>query len=179
MILNMYTDGACRNNQNSNNLGGWGLILEFGTHQKELYGSKKNTTNNQMELTAVIKGFKALTKDNLKINVFSDSSYVCNCFRQNWYKNWEKNGWKTSSKKQVENKELWQELISLTNQHNVTFYIVKGHINLNHPSTNVEKHFEKFLKNNGNNFSLEEFNHIISMNNRADALANLGIDEIK
>lgn len=178
-ILRLYTDGGCSGNQSSENLGGWGCILEYAGHQKELHGSKKNTTNNVMELTAVIEGFKALKRDNLTVEVFSDSSYVANCFLQGWYKNWQKNGWMTSTKKPVENKELWQELIALVEKHNVSFYRVKGHVNVDHPSTNMEAHYAKFVKNNGTKFSFDEFVYIVRMNNRADELANVGIDEIR
>ena len=86
-ILKMYTDGACSGNQNENNYGGWGAILEFGIHQKELHGGEKNTTNNRMELTAVIEAFRALKRTGLQVEVYSDSSYVMNCFRNGWYRN--------------------------------------------------------------------------------------------
>ena len=84
-ILRIYTDGACANNQGDINFGGWGAILEFGEHQKELFGGEANTTNNRMELTAVISALKALKKTGQTIQVFTDSSYVANCFREKWY----------------------------------------------------------------------------------------------
>ena len=90
-ILRIYTDGACAGNQSDQNIGGWGAILEYGEHQKELFGGQANTTNNRMELTAVIEAFKALKQANQKIEVFTDSSYVANCFREEWYVSWEKN----------------------------------------------------------------------------------------
>ena len=97
-ILKIYTDGACSGNQNATNVGGWGAILEYGEHTKELHGGEVNTTNNRMELTAVIEAFRTLKRPGLRAEVYSDSSYVMNCFRQGWYKSWEKNGWKTSQK---------------------------------------------------------------------------------
>lgn len=175
-ILNMYTDGACSGNQNETNVGGWGAILEFGEHSKELHGGEVNTTNNRMELTAVIEAFQALKRDGLEIRVFTDSSYVANCFLQKWYVGWQRNGWMTSQKKPVENRELWERLLDLVERHRVRFYRVKGHVNLDHPSTNVDAHYRKFCKNNGD-FTMEEFRHVTEMNNRADALANEGIDE--
>ena len=81
MILRIYTDGGCSGNQSSENAGGWGAILEFGEHKKEMFGGEANTTNNRMELTAVIEAFKALNKDGQTVEVFSDSAYVSNCFR--------------------------------------------------------------------------------------------------
>ena len=101
-ILRMYTDGGCKGNQSDENVGGWGTILEFGEHKKELCGGEVNTTNNRMELTAVIEGFKALKKDGQTIEVFSDSAYVSNCFREKWYESWEQNKWRNAAKKSVE-----------------------------------------------------------------------------
>ena len=89
-ILRIYTDGACAGNQSDQNIGGWGAILEYGEHQKELFGGQANTTNNRMELTAVIEAFKALKQANQKIEVFTDSSYVANCFREEWYVSWQR-----------------------------------------------------------------------------------------
>lgn len=178
-ILKIYTDGACSGNQNSENIGGWGVILEFGKNKKELFGGEANTTNNRMELTAVIEAFKALTKDGLDVQVFTDSSYVANCFREKWYINWRNNGWRTANKGPVDNRELWEELLPLVEKNRVTFYRVKGHVNLKSPNTNVDKHFENFLELNGKDFSRDEFLYITEMNNRADTLANQGIDEIR
>ena len=97
-ILRIYTDGACAGNQSDQNIGGWGAILEYGEHQKELFGGQANTTNNRMELTAVIEAFKALKQTGQKIEVFTDSSYVANCFREEWYVSWEKNHWRNAAK---------------------------------------------------------------------------------
>lgn len=119
----IYTDGACSGNPGP---GGWGAILMYKDSKKEISGGNKNTTNNIMEMTAVIEALKLL-KHPCKVKLYSDSAYVVNAFLQNWTKNWIKNNWKTSDKKDVKNKELWQELIELTKIHNVTFIKVKGH----------------------------------------------------
>ena len=104
-ILRIYTDGGCAGNQRDENLGGWGAILEFGQAVKELYGSEKNTTNNRMEMTALLEALRAVKKENQEIHVFSDSSYLMDCFRKKWYASWQKNGWKTAGKKPVENQD--------------------------------------------------------------------------
>lgn len=179
MILNIYTDGACSGNQHNENIGGWGAVLEFGRHRKELYGGEINTTNNRMELTAVIEAFHALKRDGLTIHVFSDSSYVMNCLREGWYRNWMRNGWMTSSKKPVENRELWEELISLTARNDVRFFRVKGHVNLKSRQTNFDRLYQKFREWNGENFTFEDFQYVTDRNNRADALANIAMDEIR
>ena len=173
--LRIYTDGACSGNQNDNNIGGWGAILEFGEHQKEICGGEINTTNNRMEMMALIEALSALKKTGQTIEVFSDSSYVMNCFREKWYVGWLKNDWKTSSKKPVENRDLWEKLLALVQEHHIAFYRVKGHVNLNSKSTNFDVLYEKFVKANGSQFSYEDFLYITEKNNRADALANEGI----
>ena len=178
-ILKIYTDGACSGNQNEENIGGWGAILEFGESRKELHGGAINTTNNKMELTAVIQAFRALKRDGLRIQVFTDSSYVANCFINKWYESWQKNGWKNSKKEPVENRELWEELISLVEKNQVLFYRVKGHVNLDSPNTDGDGHYQKFREMNGPGFTYEDFEYITEMNNRADALANMGIDEAR
>lgn len=81
-------------------------MLEYGDYRKELYGGELNTTNNRMEMTALLEALNALKKEGLVIEVFSDSSYLMNCFRQKWYENWQKNGWQTAAKKPVENKDV-------------------------------------------------------------------------
>ena len=178
-ILRIYTDGGCSGNQSDENVGGWGAILEYGEHRKELFGGEINTTNNRMELTAVIEAFKALKDTGRTIEVFSDSSYVSNCFREEWYVSWEKNGWRNAARKSVENQELWKELLALVRKHNVKFYRVKGHVNLNSKSTNAGKLYEKFVEWNGAGFSFEDFRYITEKNNRADELANMGIDQMR
>lgn len=178
-IIRMYTDGGCSGNQQSENFGGWGCVLEMGEHQKELFGGEANTTNNRMELTAVIEGFKALKRDGLDIEVFSDSSYVANCFREKWYESWEKNNWRNAARKSVENQDLWKELLALVRKHNVRFFRVKGHVNLNSKVTDFDKIYEKFVQWNGAAFSFEDFKYITTMNNKADELANKGIDQVR
>ena len=121
--VTIYTDGACSGNPGP---GGWGSILMAGTNQKEISGGKKNTTNNIMELTAVIEALKLLKRP-CEVDLYSDSAYVVNAFLQDWISSWIKNNWKNSSKEEVKNKELWQELIELTQTHKVTFHKVKGH----------------------------------------------------
>ena len=135
--------------------------------------------NNRMELTAVIEAFKALNRGGQTIEVFSDSAYVSNCFREKWYESWEKNRWRNAAKKSVENQELWKELLSLVRQHQTTFYRVKGHVNLTGRSTNFDAVYEKFVSWNGARFSFEDFKYITAMNNRADELANMGIKQAK
>lgn len=178
-ILKIYTDGACSGNQNDENIGGWGAILEYGTAKKELCGGEINTTNNRMEMTAVIEALSALKKDGQIIHIFSDSSYVMDCFRQKWYVSWQKNGWKTSKKTPVENKELWQKLLELAGKHDISFFRVKGHVNLDHPNTNKEQIFKKFKEWNGSSFTYDDFVYVTKMNNRADELANEGMDRFR
>ena len=176
-ILRIYTDGACSGNQSNENVGGWGAVLEYGEHQKELFGGQVNTTNNRMELTAVIEALKALKAPGQTIQIFTDSSYVANCFREKWYESWEQNKWRNAAKKSVENQELWKELLALVRMHEVRFFRVKGHVNLNSKSTNFDALYEKFLQWNGTGFSFDDFRYVTTMNNRADELANMGIDE--
>ena len=119
----IYTDGACSGNPGP---GGWGTILMYKSEKKEIYGAEKETTNNIMELTAVIEGLKLL-KQPCEVEIYSDSAYVVNAFNQGWIYNWIKKGWKTADGKSVKNQELWQELYALTKKHKVEFIKVKGH----------------------------------------------------
>lgn len=119
----LYTDGACSGNPGP---GGWGAILMYKENKKELSGGKKDTTNNVMEITAVLEGLKAL-KNDCEVEVYSDSAYVVNAFNAKWIDNWKKNGWKNSQKEEVKNKELWQELDTLVQKYKVKFNKVKGH----------------------------------------------------
>jgi len=119
----IYTDGACSGNPGP---GGWGSILMCKGNKKEISGAKEDTTNNVMELTAVIEGLKLL-KFPCKVKLYSDSAYVVNAFLQKWIYGWLKNGWVNSNKEPVKNKELWQELYELTKVHEVEFIKVKGH----------------------------------------------------
>lgn len=119
----LFTDGACSYNPGP---GGWGAILLHQKVLKELSGGEPETTNNRMELTAVIKGLQAL-KENCIVDVYSDSSYVINAFIQSWTSNWIKNNWKTADKKPVQNQDLWKQLIELSKQHIVNWHKIKGH----------------------------------------------------
>ena len=119
----IYTDGACSGNPGP---GGWGAILMYKGAKKEISGGKKDTTNNIMEVTAVIEALKCL-KVKSDVQVYSDSAYTVNAFNQKWIYGWIKKGWKTAGGDPVKNKELWQELYSLTQKHNVEFIKVKGH----------------------------------------------------
>ena len=121
--VTIYTDGACSGNPGP---GGWGTILMFKDVSKEISGYSKNTTNNIMEISAVIQGLKLL-KYPCKVNLYSDSAYVVNAFNQGWIYNWVKKNWKTAGNTDVKNKELWQELYNLTKTHEVKFIKVKGH----------------------------------------------------
>jgi len=121
--VTIYTDGACSGNPGP---GGWGAILIYNDIKKEISGGDKNTTNNIMEMTAVIESLKLL-KEPCEVELFSDSSYVVNAFLENWIEGWQKNNWKNSKKEEVKNKDLWLELIELTKTHKVTFNKVKGH----------------------------------------------------
>ena len=119
----IYTDGACSGNPGP---GGWGAVLMYNDNKKEISGYNSNTTNNIMEITAVIEALKLL-KFECEVEIYSDSAYVVNAYNQKWIENWKKNNWKTSGKEPVKNKELWQELDSLVNMHKVKFIKVKGH----------------------------------------------------
>lgn len=119
----IYTDGACSGNPGP---GGWGAILMYKDAKKEISGGMKETTNNIMEITAVIEALKCL-KIESDVQVYSDSAYTVNAFNQGWIFNWMKNGWRTANGASVKNKELWQELYALTKKHKVEFIKVKGH----------------------------------------------------
>ncbi len=145
----IYTDGACSGNQNQNNVGGWGVYLEYKGNIKELCGGEVNTTNNRMEMMAVIEALKALKRKDYPVELHTDSAYVSNCFKQKWYVNWRKNGWKNSKKQPVENKDLWIEMLELYESFdNIEIIKVKGHAG-------------------------------VELNERADALANKGMDQIR
>ncbi|QEL64680.1 ribonuclease HI [Oryzomicrobium terrae] len=142
-IVEIYADGACRGNPGP---GGWGAWLISGSHQKELWGGEPDTTNNRMELTAVIEALTALKRP-VSVRVHTDSKYVQQGI-SSWIHGWKRNGWKTSDKKPVKNADLWQRLDQLAAQHKVEWLWVKGHA--------------------GN-----------AGNEKADALANRGIDELQ
>lgn len=121
--ITIYTDGACSGNPGD---GGYGAILMYGDYIKEISGGEKNTTNNRMEMKAVIEALMML-KEPCEVEVYSDSAYVVNAFNENWIENWRARNWRKSDGKAVLNVELWQALIKLTNKHNVKFIKVKGH----------------------------------------------------
>ena len=138
----IFTDGGCRGNPGP---GGWGALLQSGTTKKELWGGEPATTNNRMELTAVIRALEALKRP-VSVQVHTDSQYVQKGISE-WIHNWKRNGWRTADKKPVKNADLWQMLDKLAVQHQIKWVWVKGHAG--HPG-----------------------------NERADLLANRGIDEL-
>lgn len=122
-IVTIYTDGSCLGNPGP---GGWGAVLIFGEHRKELSGGYTGTTNNRMELMAVIEALGQLKRP-CKIRLHSDSKYFLDAIRQGWLKNWKRNGWKTAAKKPVKNQDLWIRLDPLLAQHEIEYIWVKGH----------------------------------------------------
>jgi ribonuclease HI len=140
--VEVYTDGACRGNPGP---GGWGVVLRYGEHEKELWGGEGQTTNNRMELTAAIEALRALTR-RCRVDLYTDSQYVRMGITE-WLANWKRKGWKNAARKPVKNQDLWQVLDAEAGRHEVHWHWVKGHSG--HPE-----------------------------NERADALANRGIDEL-
>jgi ribonuclease HI len=122
----IYTDGACRGNGKENTIGAFGIVFMYNEIQKEVKQAFRNTTNNIMELSAVIQALSML-KEPCSVKVHSDSAYVINAINQKWINNWQKNGWKSSNKEPVKNRELWEKLIELIKYHKVEFIKVKGH----------------------------------------------------
>ncbi len=144
--VELYTDGACSGNPGP---GGWGFVLKCKNKERQDSGYSENTTNNIMELTAVIKGLEAINKP-CNLTVYSDSAYVCNAFIQNWITSWQNNGFKTSKKTDVLNKDLWLRLIELLQIHNYKFVKVKGHADNNYnnicdklATSEIKKHKEE------------------------------------
>ena len=121
--VTLYTDGACSGNPGP---GGWGAILEYMGVEKELSGGERNTTNNRMELTAVIRGLEAL-KEPCIVELYSDSKYVIDALQKGWARSWQKRGWIKSDKKPALNPDLWEQLLSLTERHELRYHWVKGH----------------------------------------------------
>ena len=121
--IELFTDGACSGNPGP---GGWGAILRYNGHEKELCGGEKETTNNRMELTAVIEGLSAL-KEPCEIELFTDSKYVCDAVVKRWVYSWKANGWKKADKKPALNIDLWEKLLQLLDTHKVNFNWIKGH----------------------------------------------------
>ena len=120
--VEVFTDGACRGNPGP---GGWGVLMRYGAEERSLFGGEKETTNNRMELTAVIEGLAALTQP-CQVMLTSDSTYVLKGI-QEWMPNWKKRGWKTASKKPVKNVDLWQKLDRVIGEHKIDWRWVKGH----------------------------------------------------
>ena len=121
--VEIFTDGACSGNPGP---GGWGVLLRFGQHEKELSGGEKDTTNNRMELTAAIMGLSAL-KEPCKVRLVTDSKYVADGITKGWAVSWKNNGWRKADKKPALNPDLWERLLDLLKQHDVTIDWVKGH----------------------------------------------------
>ena len=121
--ITLYTDGSCIGNPGP---GGYAYILIYGDLKKEFSGFEDNTTNNRMELTAVIKGLNQI-KEPCEVTVYTDSAYVLNAFEQDWITNWQLKGWRTANKKDVLNKDLWLQLLDAMARHKVSWVKVKGH----------------------------------------------------
>lgn len=121
--VDIYTDGACSGNPGK---GGWGAVLKYGTAVRELSGGEAETTNNRMELTAVIKALEAL-KEPCDVTLTSDSKYVIDAIQKRWVYSWKNNGWRKADKKPALNVDLWEQLLALLDKHTVTFVWVKGH----------------------------------------------------
>lgn len=121
--VEIYTDGACSGNPGK---GGWGAVLVYGNKEKEMNGGEKETTNNRMELTAVIEALSAL-KEPCEVVLTTDSKYVCDAINNGWVYSWKRNGWRKSDKKPALNVDLWEKLLPLLKTHKVDFVWVKGH----------------------------------------------------
>lgn len=118
----IWTDGACKGNPG---IGGWGALLKYGSHKKEIYGGEVNTTNNRMELLAVIEALRLL-KEPCAVHIYTDSQYVQKGMSE-WIEGWKQRGWRTAAKKPVKNADLWQQLDELCDQHQLQWHWVKGH----------------------------------------------------
>ena len=121
-VVNVYADGACKGNPG---VGGWGVLLSYGDTTRELYGGEAHTTNNRMELTAVIRALEALSRQ-CRVKLYTDSKYVQQGISV-WIHEWKKRGWKTADRKPVKNVDLWQQLDELAQQHEIEWIWVKGH----------------------------------------------------
>ncbi len=121
-VVEIFTDGACKGNPGP---GGWGALLRYGEHEKELFGGERETTNNRMELTATIEALRALKKS-CQVKLTTDSEYVRRGVLE-WLAGWQRNGWKTADKKPVKNQDLWQALVIEMARHTIEWHWVKGH----------------------------------------------------
>ncbi len=119
----MYTDGACSGNPGP---GGWAAIIINGDDAEQLTGGEPHTTNNRMEMTAALEGLRTLDAP-ARVELHTDSAYLSRAFNEGWLEKWQRNGWKTSSKKPVKNKALWQQLLEMDERHDITWIWVKGH----------------------------------------------------
>lgn len=133
--VTIYTDGACSGNPGP---GGWGAVLMFGAHRKEIYGYASISTNQKMELSAAIEAL-SLLKEPCQVDLYSDSAYLINGFTKGWVANWSKNGWVNSKKNPVENQDLWKALLQLSGYHEIIWHKVPGH------ADNVENNRCDFL----------------------------------
>ncbi len=122
-MVELWTDGACSGNPGP---GGWAALLRWNGQEKELTGGEAATTNNRMELTAVLEGLRALTRP-VEVVVHTDSAYVQRAFSDGWLERWQRNGWRTAAKKPVENRDLWEALLEAASPHQIRFERVKGH----------------------------------------------------
>ena len=143
--VDIYTDGACSGNPGP---GGWGAILRYNGAEKELSGSQAETTNNRMELTAVISALSAL-KEPCEVTVYTDSKYVCDAITKGWVYSWKRNGWKKADKKPALNSDLWEQMLSLLKMHKTEFIWLKGHAG--HPENErcdrlAVNEYSKYLK---------------------------------
>ncbi len=181
-MIKIYTDGACANNQSNENFGGWGSILTYGKHVKKISGGEANTTNNRMELTAIVEALKLLKRSDIPVRVFTDSAYIVNCFNDKWYVKWRANGWKNAKKDPVLNRDLWEELLSLYESVNdIAVCKVKGHVDSSDDDklkVEYQKLYEKLETADSNNrracfdkVSFSEYKERILYNNEADELA--------
>ncbi len=182
-MIYIYTDGACSNNQSDENFGAWDCILIYGDYEKELSDYEINTSNNRMEMKAVVEALKLLKRYDIPVKIFSDSAYIVNCINQKWYVNWEKNGWKNSKKEAVLNKDLWEEMLFYYKKiENIDFIKIKGHINPNNKEE-LNASYKKQEKDFNQKITLKEYKKHIEYNNKVDKLAVLsaqrGKDSIK
>jgi ribonuclease HI len=122
--VEIYTDGGCINNPGP---GGFGVILLYGNHRKELSGGFRNTTNNRMEILAAIKGLEAL-KERCRVTIYSDSQYVVNAIEKGWAQRWKSNGWRRNRKEKAVNPDLWEQLLRQCDRHEVRFRWIRGHV---------------------------------------------------
>jgi ribonuclease HI len=121
--VRIYTDGACSGNPGP---GGWAAIVINGEHERELSGGEPSTTNQRMELMGALEGLRSL-EGRRRVELYSDSAYLVNCFRDKWYERWRRNGWKNAQRKPVGNRDLWEALIALVERHEVNWHKVAGH----------------------------------------------------